>query len=263
MATKRVLTSQVYISVRGTELSPTVMKKLAEVVVDQHTHLPDMFMLRFYDPGLELLDEAPFDLTATVEITAETVTHEKVRLISGEITALEPVFEEGMIAEVVLRGYDVSHRLFREIKSAAFLNKKDSDLAVEIARRAGLQPEVEPTKTVYEHIFQDNRSDLAFLRQRAWRIGYECFVDDGKLFFRRPLKGDASLSLTWGSDLQTFTPRLTLAEQVDEVWVKGWDPDRPTASAKAPHEPKRTEARRSSELEFGAFGFESYPRTSG
>ncbi|MGB4868916.1 MAG: hypothetical protein WBP47_02670, partial [Candidatus Promineifilaceae bacterium] len=69
------------------------------------------------------------------------------KLITGEITALEPRFEEGMVAELLVRGYDKSHRLYRETKSRAFLNKKDSDLAADIAQAAGLQADVESTST--------------------------------------------------------------------------------------------------------------------
>jgi uncharacterized protein len=110
-------------------------------------------------------------------------------LIKGEITALEPVFGEGMVAELVVRGFDKSHRLYRETKSRAFLNKKDSDLAQEIAQAVGLSVQVDATSTVYDHIYQHNQSDLAFLMQRAWRIGYECFVEDGQLYFRKPPNG--------------------------------------------------------------------------
>jgi phage protein D/phage baseplate assembly protein gpV len=156
---------------------------------------------------------------------AENANGDRSTLIKGEITALEPLFEEGMIAKLVVRGYDISHQLYRETRSQAFLNKKDSDLADEIARAVGLKAEVDTTSTVYDHIYQHNQSDLAFLMQRAWRIGYECFVEEGKLFFRKPKPIEDGIKLTWGEDLLTFFPRMTLAEQVDEVTVKGWDPD--------------------------------------
>lgn len=220
------LTSQVSIQLDGAEVQRAVMTNLASLTVDQHSHLPDIFSLRFQDPGLELLDNGPFDLTKEVEIAARTNESEKVVLIKGEITALEPRFGEGMIAELVVQGYDKSHRLYRQTKSKAFLNTKDSDLAEEIAREIGLQADVETTSTVYEHIYQHNQSDLALLMERAWRIGYECFVDEGKLYFRSPPSGSASLTLTWGDDLLTFHPRMSLAEQVDEVIVKGWDIDK-------------------------------------
>lgn len=229
MANENPLTSQLYLQLNGSEVQQPVMANVAEVVVDQHSHLPDMFTIRLHDPELELLDNGPFDLTKEVEITAETAGGDKATLMKGEITALEPIFEEGMTAELVVRGYDKSHRLYRQTKSRAFLNKKDSDLANEIARALGLQAEVDTTSTVYDHIYQHNQSDLAFLMQRAWRIGYECFVADGKLVFRQPPSGNGGVTLTWGDDLLSFFPRMTLAEQVDEVIVKGWDVEKQTA----------------------------------
>lgn len=229
MTQEQPLASQLYIRLNGSEVQPPVMTNVAEVVVDQHSHLPDMFTIRLHDTALTLLDEGPFDLTKEVEITAEKPNGDKITLIKGEITALEPDFGEGMVSELVVRGYDKSHRLYRQTKSRAFLNVKDSDLAQEIAGSAGLQAEVEATGTVYDHIYQDNCSDLTFLIQRAWRIGYECFVSEGKLYFRKPPAAEATVTLTWGEDLPTFRPRVTLAEQVDEVIVKGWDVDKQSA----------------------------------
>jgi phage protein D len=229
MPNEQTLASQIYIKLGGTAVQTAVMQNMAEVVVDQHSHLPDMFTIRLHDPGLELLDNGPFDLTKEVEIEAAAADDNKVTLVKGEITALEPQFEEGMIAELIVRGYDKSHRLYRETKSRAFLNKKDSDLAEEIAQAAGLQAQVDSTSAVYDHIYQHNQSDLAFLMERAWRIGFECFVSDGKLHFRKPPSDSARVTLTWGDDLLSFSPRMTLAEQVDEVVVKGWDVDQQTA----------------------------------
>lgn len=217
------ITSRIYIKVDGTALERGVMQKLIEAVVDQSACLPGYFALRFTDPGLALTDDCPFDLTKVVQIEAENRAGEKVLLIEGDVTALEPAFNAGMIAELSVQGYDVSHRLFREARSQAYQNVKDSDLASEIARAAGLQAQVDATATVYEHIYQANQADLPFLMQRAWRIGYECFVAEKKLHFRKPPSGAASLELTWGDDLLSFRPRLALAEQVDEVLVKGWD----------------------------------------
>jgi phage protein D/phage baseplate assembly protein gpV len=219
------LASQVTIKIDGTEVQDEVKDKLASVLVDQHSFLPDMFTLRFYDADLKLMDEGPFNLTKRVEILIAKPDNTKVTLMKGEITALEPDFGESMTPELVVRGYDQTHRLYRETRSKAYLNTKDSNLAEQIASAIGLQSEVETTDTVYDHVFQSNQSDLAFLMERAWRIGYECFVEEDKLFFRKPPNtGSAPVTLKWGEDLKTFNPRMTLAEQVDEVIVRGWNP---------------------------------------
>ncbi len=223
MSNKPPLVSQLNIKLDGTTVQPEIMTQLVSAIVDQHAYLPAMFALTFRDSSLTLLDSGPFDLTKTVIVEAEDESGKVSKLVEGEITALEPVFREGMIAEVVMRGFDKSHRLFRETKSKAFLNKKDSDLASDIAQVAGLQADVETTQTVYEHIFQHNQTDLTFLTQRAWRIGFECYVTEGKLVFRKPPVTEGGLSLAWGQDLLSFQPKMTLAEQANEVIVRGWD----------------------------------------
>ncbi|MBE2224182.1 MAG: VgrG-related protein [Anaerolineae bacterium] len=219
-----IVNTQCEIKVGGTALTSEEQNLVVETTVDQHTHLPHMFTIRMYDPGMKLLDSKKFDLTKEVEISGTTETGTKIKLIKGEITALEPEFQEGTVFVLVIRGYDKSHRLFRESKSKAFLNIKDSDLASQFAGGAGLSAQVDATSTVYDHLYQDNQTDLAFLMQRAWRIGYECFVDDGKLYFRKPPSSGTTATLSWGEDLISFYPSMTLAEQVDSVEVKGWDP---------------------------------------
>jgi phage protein D/phage baseplate assembly protein gpV len=219
-------TSQLSLKLNGNPVQRPILSKLVEAMIDQNTHLPAMFTLTFHDSDLVMLDEGPFDLTKEVEITAEKANGDKVVLIKGEIPALEPIFDQGMVAKLAVRGYDKSHRLYRASKSRAFLNMKDSEIASKIAKEGGLQASVDDSTTVYDHIFQHNQSDLQFLMQRAWRIGFECFVDEGKLYFRKPVTDGSAVSLTWGSDLISFRPRLTLAEQVDEVIVKGWDVDK-------------------------------------
>ncbi len=223
MGKKQDFISQFTISADGEDLSLPVAQKLLETVVDQHCYLPDMFTLRFHDSELELIENDSLNLAKKIQVSAATKAAENVVLMKGEITSLEPEFGEGMAAELVVRGYDVSHRLYRAPKSKAHVNKKDSDLAEEIAQAAGFKAQVDPTRTVYDHIYQYNQPDLVFLMQRAWRIGYECFVEGDTLYFRKPPSGEAGVTLTWGDDLFSFRPRMTLAEQVDEVVVKGWD----------------------------------------
>lgn len=224
MTQVRPLTNDIFIKIDGTPLAPEQMDMLTRVAVDQHTHLPGMFSLHFLDPELELLDNSLINLTKTVEITVADDKENRHTLISGEITALEPIFDQDASCAIVVSGYDKSHRLYRETKSCSYLNQKDSDIANKIASGASLSAQVDTTNTVYEHIFQDNQTDLAFLMQRAWRIGFECFVSEGKLYFRKPRSGAGAVTLHRQKDLLYFRPRMTLAEQVDQVVVRGWDP---------------------------------------
>jgi phage protein D len=229
MPTASAVVSHLDIRINGEEFPATVLPSLLGVVIDQHAHLPGMFTLRLSDPGLKILDEGPFRFQTKVAITATDKNNRPVKLITGEVTALEPEFNEGMDAELVVRGYDLTHRLYRKTRSTTYLNVKDSDLAHQFAQTAELDAKVEATQTVYDHLYQHNQSDLAFLMQRAWRIGYECFVEDDALIFRKPKLDQPQLTLTWGDDLLSFRPRISIAEQVEEVLVKGWDVQKKSA----------------------------------
>jgi phage protein D len=215
--------SHVIVKVNGAELPHELMGTLLDVVVDTSLHMPAMFALRFHDDRLQWLDDQTFTLGASVEISMSITRGSSGRIISGEITAIEPEFLPNLTANVVVRGYDRSHRLNRGTKSKVFVQVTDSDMVSQIAQAAGLQAEAESTSEVYEHVFQQNQTDLEFLHERAERIGYEMFVDDTKLYFRRPRGSRGEVALTWGQTLRAFYPRLSLVGQVDEVIVKGWD----------------------------------------
>jgi phage protein D len=226
MADPQPIVSHLYIQVDGQDLVPPLQSQVLQVTVDQQVHLPCMFEIRLYDPGVELLATGPFQLATQIAVAAKTKADKMVPLIVGEVTALEPQFGRGMVGQLLVRGYDTSHRLYRARNSKTYLNIKDSDLARLFAEKAKLAAQVDPTATVYDHLYQCNQSDLQFLQQRAWRIGYECYVDQGVLYFRKPRLDKAEEEIAWGDDLLSFRPRLTIAEQVTETLVRGWDMQR-------------------------------------
>ncbi len=225
MPAEQTLMDHLYIKIGGSDLPADAMDDLIEVTVDSDLHLPDMFTVHLHDEGVKWVDEDLFKLGEEVEIAAvpeEGGTSQP--LIKGEITAVEPDFGDGTRATLLIRGYDRSHRLHRGTHSKAYLQMTDSDLASKIAQETGLRTDVDSTSEVYEHVLQHNQTHMEFLAERASRIGYEFFVEDKTLHFKKPSKNGDQLELEWGVELKSFRPRLTLVEQVDEVIVRGWDP---------------------------------------
>lgn len=215
---------QIAIKVNGTDVPVKLMDDLFEVEVETTLHLPSMFILRFYDDELEWVDSGPFAVGAPVQIDIQEVLTDTMKpVFKGEITAVEPEFTEGYTAMLTVRGYDRGHRLNRGSNTKVFVNVKDSDIVSQIGGAAGLSVQVDQTSQVHDHVFQDNQNDLAFLHFLASRNGYELLVDDKKLHFRKP-KSSGEVELTWGTTLRSFRPRMSLAKQVNEVIVKGWDP---------------------------------------
>jgi phage protein D/phage baseplate assembly protein gpV len=214
----------VTIKIGGQAISDEMAGDLLEVVVDTALHMPDMFTILLYarvydDDTTRWIDDASLDVGKEVEITVDN----KV-LIKGEITALEPSFDEASRATLLLRGYDKSHRLHMGRKTRTFLSTKDSDLASTVAGEAGLSAQVDATSVTYEWVLQNNQTNMEFLMDRAQRNGYQVTVADGNLYFK---KGDsnqgAGPELEWGANLRSFQPRLTTSHQAKTAKVRGWD----------------------------------------
>src|SRR5262249_25048100 len=110
-----------------------------------------------------------------------------------------------------------------------YLNVSDKDIVDKICQRYSLTADYgsAPPTTQYDHVYQHNQTDLEFLRLRAARIGFELFVNDTKLYFRKRDQSDSGIKLQCQAEggLVGFMPRLSTANQVSEVRVRGYDPE--------------------------------------
>jgi phage protein D len=179
------------------------------------------------------------------------------RIMSGEITALEPDFAADGLPALTVRGYDRRHRLQRGRKTRTFVQQKDSDIATQIAGEARLRAESENTGMVLYYVLQNNCTDFELLQERAAQIAYEVVVEDNTLFFRPAGNaGGDVLQLTLGDDLSEFSPRLSTVGQVGAVTVRGWDPrNKQLIKTTADHLDARMGGQRSgAELVSAAFG---------
>ena len=223
------------ITIDGSALSDAEMNDVLEVTVNTDLHLPGMFTIVLHDAPEETtgkpgyVDLGKFDIGKEVEILMapiELIVDQEqglVVLIKGEITALEPSFENGTDIRFVIRGYDKAHRLHRGQKTRSFLKVSDSDIVKKVAGEAGLQAQADATTVTHDYVLQHNQTDWDFLRARAERIGFQLYVAEGKLQFK---KGDTKATgpiLTWGNNLRSFEPRLSTASQVKEATSRGWD----------------------------------------
>jgi uncharacterized protein involved in type VI secretion and phage assembly len=198
------------------------MADLLEVVVDHSLHLPSMFTIRLFNHDMKWLRDETFREGKKVEIFYGE--RSRFKLMSGKIAGLEPKLETAH-PTLVVRGYDLSHKLYRGGYRRSFSQVSDSDLATRLAREAGLRPgNIDATSEVHEYFFQNNQTNAELLLERARRIGYELWVEDDALHFRKPSANGAPVQLAWGETLLSFRPRLSTSEQVNEVEVRGWDP---------------------------------------
>jgi phage protein D len=219
---------QVFISVDGAQVD-LAAARLITIVIDQALLLPDAFTLVLAG-GLEWLRDDTFAIGKELKVEMSQGGGPKRTLIVGEVTGLLPEMNESNEADLVVRGYDRSHRLQRGRYTRAFIQLTDSDIAQRIASEIGLGSDIEPTTEVYDHVFQQNQTNLEFLQERAARIGYQVGVSEGDLYFKpvgQPTSrtaGATRVTLTWGEDLWDFSVSRTTPGQATEVTVRGWDP---------------------------------------
>ena len=224
MTNKQRLISQVYINIDGSDVSTAIMDNLISMEVDDNLNLPDTFTMRIRDSQLKWIDSDVFALGKSVLISAEGDSGIS-KLMQGEITGIEPCFNQDTGATLTIRGYDKCHRLNREKKTRSFNQMTDGDIATKIAREFNLKPKVDPTKEVHAYVLQDNISDWWFLWERAHRISYRVLVEGDELRFEQyPTGSPKTPVLEWGRNLIEFYPCVNTSQQVSEAIVRGWDP---------------------------------------
>ncbi len=235
MATYRALP---ILEIDGAKASERLMEDILQITIEESLHRPGMFTLvvqNDYYPGhtederwryKDILQIGKPVRIGFISSTTESKSFSKEdqdQIIEGEITAIDTHFTDKSQAPIIVQGYDVSHRLHRGRHNRSFQNMTDSDIVKKIAEEAGIKfGVIDPSGVVHDYIFQENQTNMEFLRERAALIGFELFIDYGKLNFRRP-KSDQKLTLRWLIDLHSFRVRVTSAEQVKEVEVRGWD----------------------------------------
>jgi phage protein D len=232
------------LKIDGQPAANNVLEDLLQIVVEESLHLPGMFTLTIrndyfssrtgenpwlYDKTFAIGKSIEIGFTSSPTEAAEFEVSNEEILLKGEITAIEAHFNPESQAPVIVRGYDISHRLHRGRYNRSFQNMTDTDVVKKIIGEAGIQAgTIDDSGGPYGfgdpvgYIFQENQTNMEFLRERASRHGFELFVQDGKLNFRKP-SANTSLNLTWLKDINSFKVRVSSAEQVDSVEVRGWD----------------------------------------
>jgi uncharacterized protein involved in type VI secretion and phage assembly len=217
------------------QAQPELEGSLREVLVDTNLYLPAMF-------AITLVDELDLKTEKLKYIPDEMMTVKAV-LIIGEVTAIEPLFEEDGRPAVRIRGYDRSHHLTRGKKTRTYGDANPTGQGIDdatiiqtiVGETQGITAKKVDTSGLsgikYPYVMQYNQTDLEFLWDRARLYGYQVYVDDKTLHFEkadahRGNAGDKPAVLRWRWGLRSFRPRLTLMGQVDRAVVKGWEPDK-------------------------------------
>ncbi len=223
------------VAVGGTPLREQLAGRLREVVVDTDAGGPDSCRVVLDDPSRDLLGDSGIELGSDLTVTAGRVGEETGdRVFDGVVYSLGFEFDErGSFTSVV--AYDRSYALYSGLHTATYQNTTDSDLATRLAREAGLRTgRIESTTVVHDHLAQVNETHYEFLSRRAREVDCVVLVTGRELHFVRsadaadgPEPGDYEsadrLQLVPGGTVERLSARVSAAQQVTEVEVRGWD----------------------------------------
>ena len=232
------------------ELDPLDSGYVSNVTVNDSVSEMDTFSftLSNWDPknpkkiGFKFIDTDKFGIGKDVEIQMGYREDSRLTtMIKGIVTSWNINYPQGSPPSLVVSGHDYTYMLKNDKKtSRTYRNKKDSEIADEIYDRLKKKlpgklydKKIDDSNYKNRYLLQRS-SDLAFLHERAGKIGFEFYIKNGTLYFMNPAdikppteseKRDI-YSLSWGKNLISFTPRLNINDQVTEVTVKGWDVNR-------------------------------------
>ncbi|MEU6631979.1 VgrG-related protein [Streptomyces parvus] len=209
-------------------LPDDLQDRVLRALVDSRRNAPTMIEISFRDDDADILERAGITFGSRIEVWSRASgTAEPALVGAGDVTALEGDYAELSVITVV-RAYDASHRLQRGSRVRTFVNMTDSDIALRIAREAGLpldRSRIEKTRTSHAHLAQMNQTDWEFLSWRCRETGFEFGVGaDG--FYFRPAggAGGTPVPLQLQRNLRSFRPRVTAAALTPEVEMRVWDP---------------------------------------
>ena len=213
----------ILIKVEGTALAEKTQDDLNEVIVDSTLSLPSSFMVTMYNENGAHDAEFDFGKKLEISIADPDDEHPTKPLITGIITAIEPLFSEGGIQALRIRGYDQSIKLTQGAKTRTFQQLKDSDIFGQVAADSGLAVASDSTASAIPHLIQYNQTDWDFILDRAYRLGYLVSMAGETLQFKKPASTGSAGTLTWGEDLTRFEPRLSFLGQLAKTSATGWD----------------------------------------
>ncbi len=183
---------------------------------------PDSTRLFAGGKQLKWMDSGAFNEGNEIEIYMGYVNDLHL-MLRGKIKAFTCDFPESGQPTLTVQGFSLFHDFQQRHRRKPYENVSDSDIATEIANKMGLKAEIDDTGVKHPIYSPKGASYTNILLERAKRIGYEVFVKDRTLYFRKAgyLRSPAPvLTLEWGRNLRSFSPRLSTQNMVAKVTAR-------------------------------------------
>ncbi len=213
----------------GAEIDSELAAAVVMLRVRESLRLPDQAHLRVGDARLLYVDDERFAIGKTVEVLyGAPGASAATSVFSGPIESIELDFA-GAGAFIAVTAYEPAFTLHRTCRTQIFQNMTSSDIARKVIRAAGLTAALSDTSSstiVHPFLLQAEETDWQLLWRLADAIDYE-IVGEGRTVHFRPAgsaSANAPIELRAPGNLTRFRPRVSAAQQVSSVQVRGWDP---------------------------------------
>ncbi|MCS6912922.1 MAG: contractile injection system protein, VgrG/Pvc8 family [Myxococcales bacterium] len=225
---KRVIAGQPKINIGGEIPEEDIEHFEIRADLDQ----PDMAEISLSNIGSRYTRQIKPGTTVTVKMQMEG--EEEDELFKGRVTGINPIWDIKRAVSLKVWAMNDLHKLARERKTRTFVQRTVKQIVETIAGEHGLSAKFgkEPPTLKLDHLHQNNVTDLAYLRWLAARTGREILVEDNTLYFRKPEKDQGpimTLDFTEEgkeTNVDYLSLMLSVANQVQKVTVRGWDPDK-------------------------------------
>lgn len=177
------------------------------------------------DEQLLYMDAATLDFGTQLQVDMGPRSAAR-QVFDGKVSALELAMHQGRDPEVRVLAEDRLMDLRMKRRFKTYENVSDADLVQQIAGEHGLTAQSQVDGPTYKTVQQWNQSDLAFLRERAARVGAEVWVEGATLHVAsRANRRSAApcVTLVQGNDLLAVEVRADLAHQRSTQNVSGYD----------------------------------------
>jgi len=231
----KVRTPKFKLDIGGLDFSsPKLKERVMEIEVEQVSDGASSFKIILNDGddgfGSATLGEIKEGASCVIELGYYETGMKQV--IEGFVTGAGQKRTEHTRKIFEVTGFDGLQKLTRGRYQRAWDKIKDTDLAGIIAGECGLGSDFEDSKIIHPHVVQNNVNNLAFLNERAKRIGFEVKVEKSKLVFKKPSRVKTGVILRWDGSVATKDTLIlqrcdfnaTTMGVPEEVTVRGYDP---------------------------------------
>ena len=207
----------VLVEVDGSAVPDAQIAALAFVRVRQRLAAPAQCELTFHGP-------VDTDFPAPGSALRVAVAGRDAPVFAGQVTAVEHVFGADREYGLIVRAYDLLHRLRKRQRARALVQTTVEELAGDLAGELGLSVDAADAGPVWENLVQHRETDLELLVVLAARCGLYPVVHDDVLRLVTLEGAGEAMALAVGEELLEARVELNGERSARSVSAAGWDP---------------------------------------